>query len=611
MTERMDHNSEIILGYIEGDLDDVQRQAFEESLSENHELRQLVSQMKLDKQALRGLGVQGAPVGMIDHVIQTHERAALLGDPELPEPLPLSSPASRWKLRRVVAYGSIAAVLLLSFGVVFQTLIPPGLLSRNAQLAQHEADADGGGVPDVGPGIALLDEDRVYDTDTRAVTQSPEEIASEPPVAAIAKVPDNEAPAEPAPAMADATMAEEKSDEGPADDVTIDTSTLALAPPVRRERAVVRSIDVAEKTGEASAEVLSEAEAVDPPVDTDGPVLARVDTETKAVEASDEIVRRPQPEVTQSSDAFVGYASETQQGRPTQLLVNSASPTQARRDLRSWAINNSARLVSVPSTASTSSGNAPVIGRSFSGMRSRTLSAKTKNELRQTHPAGDETQLIVEVDEKQLPELLAYLNNTRGQSAELISQPDVASGRFADAATEAETNSLERLAFRSESTDPAADKGSNNQSQAADEKDAEPSKAVANRLVDTRTGWNQPGLARGMVSTPAGHDPRNQTEPKEDAERSADKPPAANTPDAERPAPKSAFDWSKLLEPRKSYSPVQPQPAPVKEKQAPQSIRLQVIIRQVADEPVVGTSDDASNEEPTQPTAPTQVEDDE
>jgi len=90
MNDRYDQD--MILGYVEGDLDDAQREAFEATLSQDHELRNLVSQMKLDRENLRSLGGTPAPVGLIDQVMQTQERAELLGDPEVPEPLPLKMP---------------------------------------------------------------------------------------------------------------------------------------------------------------------------------------------------------------------------------------------------------------------------------------------------------------------------------------------------------------------------------------------------------------------------------------------------------------------------------------------------------------------------------------
>jgi hypothetical protein len=172
MNQRYDQDN--ILGYVEGDLSDDQRAAFEAMLEDDHELRQLVSQMKLDRQALRSLGKQSAPVGLLDQVIQSHERAALLGDPAAPEPLALSVPVNRWKFRRVLAYGSVAAVLLLSFGLVVQTLIPPGFFSNDSQFAQLNSESDTADLstPQVGSGLALLDEDRAYDIDSRSLGRS-------------------------------------------------------------------------------------------------------------------------------------------------------------------------------------------------------------------------------------------------------------------------------------------------------------------------------------------------------------------------------------------------------------------------------------------------------
>jgi hypothetical protein len=574
MTERYDQD--IILGYVEGELTESQLAEFEAILADDHELRQLVSHLKHDRQALRGLGTQSAPVGLIDQVIQAHERAGLLGDPAAPEPMPRSMPVNRWKFRRVLSYGAVAAVLLLSVGLVVQTLIPPDILT-SPHMAQYETDAgtSDNALTDLGSGLALLDEDAAYDeiipgtpgrqssaekldhqdasesaaaADESEITSERFALAEESDVAARSFAKD-QASAQPAPALA-----MKNSDATPDQELTTLPVAKALQP---GNAGAARS---------ESLEALAIKESTQPPADAAVAehVLARA-------AATEPLVLKK----TASADAFAGYATTTTLAAPTQLLVESASPTQARRDIRDWAIANSVRLVENPPAAPGSPGvSEPVLGR-----RARAMAEATT--LAGEYQAAGEARFLVEVDKQQASNLLAYMNRSKGQHAEMVTQiQDIAeSGRDPAPASPRDN----RMASR--------DNESTSEADAAGDADEQP-KALANRLVDTHTGWDHGSLVRGM-SPMTDSNTKHEVEAK--SEESADQVKQQDQASSEPRRRAKSFDWGQLLEPRKPFS-ILTAPAPLLQSDTVKQLRLEVVIRQVADEPMRGVVTNEANQ---------------
>jgi hypothetical protein len=563
MTERYDQDT--ILGYVEGELSDDQSARFEALLAEDHELRQLVSQLRLDREALRSLGGVCAPVGLVDQVIQTHERAALLGDPAAPDPPPLVIPMSKRKLRRVLAYSGIAAVLLLSFGLVFQTLIPPGLLDQGPSLAQLETDSDTAGAVsiDTGSGLAMVDEDAVYD----------ESGVNEPgPMKLGAKVALTETVTPPLKYEADAAGDSAVSGLVGAGD------QLARADTSRRSVAALKAPEVPEAPAESSLAL--EDQSAQPGADSADGAGVRSGRVVRAEPVEEAETVTAGPLAAAPADAFAGYTDRPVPARTrlrTRLLVESASPTQARRDIRDWAIANSARVVEVPARgglggavgdAEMTAGRARGVteSRGARGIRgNRGFQGGAGVAAVPLESVDAPRQLVVVVEDSQVPGLLEYLNRGRGQHASLVTaevKPDAVDNLGA---------SKSRLAKRS-AKETGDHNGSDSGSDADREKDQPPS-ALANRLVDTRSGWRRDGMAMGMAST---QDAREKHGSEQEAKTQPAKP-------SEPPPFSDAFDWSRLLEPKSPAPAPLLTPQPTLQPDASRRVRLKVVIRQVAD----------------------------
>lgn len=560
MSDRYDQDT--ILGYVEGELDDAQRESFESIIAEDHELRNLVSQMKLDRQALRSLGMRPAPVGLVDQVMQAQERAALLGEPDVPEPLPMVLPVSRLKLRRVLAYSGVAAVLLLSAALVIPTLMPSGLLDRQSPIAFLDTDPGPTAARQPRNGArALIDEDAAYDqaattrslarTDADAASPAAKAAASE---AATALVEDTKTPdvkvAEAPPALAKAEPDTPKTKE--------DAETPAASALAMTER--IETSEPAAPLRETVSEPKAEAMVAKAATDTD--VTAATLTEPVKVEA-DKPAEKAELAKAEPVNPFAGYggaATDTRITDDSRLLINAASPTLARRDLRDWAIANSAR-VEEQTAVSGLGGTEKTPDRGI--VRGLAGTPDTREPAGQT-PTGL-TQVVVEIDPAKVPDLLAYLNRNADQRAELIVQADEvaatpATGRDTERARK---RRAERLAREAERDQPA-----------------DPPQALTNSMVDTKSAWPKPNLATGLAPTqPAAEQRQAKADQPETRETPDTEPAEADTADTAAPKP---FDWGNLLDAavRKPLTP--DTPAPLLQPEPGQRVRLMVIIRQAA-----------------------------
>ncbi len=562
-------NQDLILGYVEGELDDAQRASFEATLEKDHELRSLVAQLKLDRERLRSLSQIAAPVGLVDQAIQTHERDQLLGNPETPEPLPLIAPASRYKLRRALSYAAVAAVVLISAALVVPTLLPFGLVNHSSSLTKNLAPA-----PDyTDSDLALADEDAVYDElqpehdPTRsalaeASTDSlDEDAAAHESVMEMARVEDADiAPTEADPAgrsAEDVTLAGTGEMESAnvlaeadaADTLTPDDPADAFShggPEVE-----VAAIDTTDSEGDpADIRVMKQPGAVD---GTSGALLARA--------MRDEAV--PVKPAEAKRDPFTGYGND--EAIPaieqhTQLLVNAASPRIARREIRNWALANGAVVTRYPGSPApgprkldTAPGN--------TGLRK--LDATTTNLTHENAAPRipGQSQLVIEIKPDQLPVLIDHLNTNPSQHAQLVAVMPIDT--------------------------PIGDEPDGDTVRVAEAESADAPKALANRHVDTKSHWpaGTPGvsIARGMngnADQPDGRPPKHRPDDKPGNDESTEEP---------------QYNWSNLLDeimtrptPRAARSTdpaiTDTTPTPLLQSPPDQPLRLRIIIQQVADE---------------------------
>lgn len=224
MAERYDQNA--ILAYVEDEMSPDQRRAFEQQLERDDALRRLVGDMIGDRDALRKMTRENAPPGMVDAAIGHLERRMLLDDPHAAEqpqltgPIPIRAAHPRRKRPiRWLGYAAVAAILVVSGAVMFQTLIlpeqplpkvaesrarnpliaPPAPEPTADALAEAESlDAEETAVEDPAAGVPALVRRETGDLEEALAAAEPAELTEPQTSLAAAAPPLPEAPAPPA-----------------------------------------------------------------------------------------------------------------------------------------------------------------------------------------------------------------------------------------------------------------------------------------------------------------------------------------------------------------------------------------------------------------------------
>ncbi len=107
---------------------------FEKLLAEDARLRNLVAQLVLDRHRLRHMPSEEAPDEIMDRVNQRLERRMLL-DLAPGHKVADNAPARRFHIRRLMTYGSIAALVILGVGIIGYSL-------SNSQIHNLATDAE-------------------------------------------------------------------------------------------------------------------------------------------------------------------------------------------------------------------------------------------------------------------------------------------------------------------------------------------------------------------------------------------------------------------------------------------------------------------------------------
>lgn len=151
MTDRYDQD--LLLGYLEGDLDEARRAQVEQMLAEDPQLASLMSGLAGDRATLRGMPAEQVPGDLGFDLVQGLERRMLLDAPEVQPagPIPiqrghdLAPPTGGVRWGRVVGLTGMAAALAMAAGLVvyFDAFNP---LSRTAldMAAQESATPKAG-----------------------------------------------------------------------------------------------------------------------------------------------------------------------------------------------------------------------------------------------------------------------------------------------------------------------------------------------------------------------------------------------------------------------------------------------------------------------------------
>lgn len=132
MAKAYDEN--LILGYVEGDLEPGDRAKVEAQLAADPKLAALVAGMTQDCVALRAMPREAPPADLVDDVLARVERGMLLGDAV--QPLGVEQPAARtFRLSRVLAYSGLAALVAISGGLLTFSIMTGGLLQTTQEHA--------------------------------------------------------------------------------------------------------------------------------------------------------------------------------------------------------------------------------------------------------------------------------------------------------------------------------------------------------------------------------------------------------------------------------------------------------------------------------------------
>ena len=142
MTDRYDQD--LLLDYLEGDLDPGHRAQVQQMLAADPQLAALMDGLRSDRELLRSLPREPVPDDLNVDLVQGLERRMLLDAPQVgptgPIPiqrgagLPRPAPGVRWG--RVLGLGSLAAAVLLAAGLVFY-MNQANPLSRTAMDLTH------------------------------------------------------------------------------------------------------------------------------------------------------------------------------------------------------------------------------------------------------------------------------------------------------------------------------------------------------------------------------------------------------------------------------------------------------------------------------------------
>ncbi|MCE9591224.1 MAG: hypothetical protein K8S99_11945 [Planctomycetes bacterium] len=345
------YDEEEVLGFIEGELTHEQKVEFEKKLVDDPRLRNLVAHLVLDRHRLRHLPDEQAPPVVMDAVNQAVERHMLLGSTPGEPP---AAQAIRLRFTRWAAYGGIAAMIAVVATIVFQTLYNPGVMNLairthkftgagpesqttvgGAQtpplaLAEKKA-AEGGASGALPPPLPTIPESIGQTAAGETLHAGPsrldesrrrsEEIAGHPSAAAGAAK-----PAESALAMK--TEADSANDQKQRNNEKPDA-----APP--------ESLAKAEQGEETRALKL-----LDPKNTPAAPAAAATNTPA-AIEAPDAAPKTKTAAIAQDHEG-----NETRQS-DLQLVIVSASPAAAADQVRDWAKQNQAEVLTDRSDADT------------------------------------------------------------------------------------------------------------------------------------------------------------------------------------------------------------------------------------------------------------------
>ncbi len=405
MLERYDPN--LILDYIEGDLSPAERAGFEQLLVQDRQLQVLVDELLEDRRALRQMPLEKAPLEVLDRVQQRMERNMLLD--AVPRHAEDMAVVRRFRMGRLVAYGSLAAMVLFSALMMYRTLAPWN---------------DMPAITNGSNGLATADSDRA-EQDRLAMAQPEGSVA-------LAERPGTLTPSEPLALRRDAAGATPEADE-----------SLAMA---RGEGAGggEPAVDVGEAERETPAAAVALAPSAPPVIPDDEPFYAVLGppasswndasrvamaepTEPFAARSGPETQRERQSdheyamltpgamESAQSVNRHVVFQTPTQQ-----LEVVTADPVTVQATLADWCVANGAIYYAAVPPTHAGAGNAD--DQSDQPPVPATIATQAFQQAAGDKPDDQEAaeSLVIVVRNEQLSQLISHLETATISRNEVV-----------------------------------------------------------------------------------------------------------------------------------------------------------------------------------------------
>lgn len=135
------HDPNLILGYVEDELTAADRARVDALIAEDPALASLIADFQRHRDALRAAPPLEPPVDLTDGAIAALERQMLFEDASPHAATPALASRSRFRLAPLLTYGGIAAVLVITVTVVFESLLSAP--SPSATVAMNDAPPQG------------------------------------------------------------------------------------------------------------------------------------------------------------------------------------------------------------------------------------------------------------------------------------------------------------------------------------------------------------------------------------------------------------------------------------------------------------------------------------
>jgi hypothetical protein len=144
------YDQDLLLDYLEGELDADRRAQLDALLAEDPQLAALLEALSADRAALRALPREQAPADLAHDVTQSLERRMLLDDAAVDTgPMPIArgrdlpgEPTGGLRWGRIAGLSALAASVALAAGIVVITLGPDPLTRTAQSLADEEAETE-------------------------------------------------------------------------------------------------------------------------------------------------------------------------------------------------------------------------------------------------------------------------------------------------------------------------------------------------------------------------------------------------------------------------------------------------------------------------------------